>query len=190
MKKENNTRKIQNFTDRPKIKKKNNNNLKLEKADLNSSSINEDEIEEKDKFKKILKRGEKEELQTLIDNFTDDINSYAFGENKTLLLEAVIICPNPDIIDIIMKKNADINKGEFQTGNSPIFLCALDLKVEFVERLLKYKPNLKQRNKAGQNIFEFLNYQLFEQRKKFGRELTEEENGKYEKIEEMLQDYI
>ena len=157
---------------------------KLATADLDSSrQVEEEEI---DKRVEILRKGQKKELQKMIDNYEDDINDYSFGTNKTLLLEAVINCPNPAVIDMIMEKGADIDKEEYQTGNTAIFLSAVDLKVEFVRNLLKYQPNLHHRNHAKQDIFEFLDFQLFQQRAKIGREMTEDENEKYNEICDML----
>ena len=145
------------------------------------------DLDERDE---ILKRGRKKELQQMINDYNEGINDYSFGQNKTLLLQACMICPNPDVVDMIMEKSADIDKEEYQTGNTAIFLSAVDLKVEFVRRLLKYNPNLQHRNHAGQNIFDFLNFQLFEQREKIGREMTDEERQKYQEIENMLNSYV
>ena len=157
---------------------------KLATADLDSSRQAEEEGI--DQRVEILRRGQKKELQRMIDNYEDDINEYSFGANKTLLLEAVINCPNPAVVDMIMEKGADVDKEEYQTGNTALFLSAVDLKVNFVRNLLKYQPNLQHKNHNNQNIFEFLNYQLFEQRRKFGRELTEDERERYNEIEDML----
>ena len=161
---------------------------KLAKADTDSSR-QIDEEEETDKRVEILRRGQKKELQKLIDNYEDDINDYAFGTNKTLLLEAVINCPNPAVIDMIMEKGADIDKEEYQTGNTAIFLSAVDLKVDFVRNLLKYRPNLRHKNHNNQDIFDFLDFQLFKQRQKIGREMTEDEKKCYDEIESMLREY-
>ena len=90
---------------------------------------------------------------------------------------------------MIMQKGADIDKGEYQTGNTPIFLSAVDLKVDFVRNLLKYRPSLEHKNHNKQDIFEFLNYQLFEKRQK-GRKMTDDEKEKYEKINKMLKEYL
>ena len=158
---------------------------KLATADLDSSH-QVDREEETDKRVEILRRGQKKELQKMIDNYDDDIDEYNFGQNKTLLLEAVINCPNPAVVDMIMEKGADIDKEEYETGNTAIFLSAVDLKVDFVRNLLKYQPNLHHRNHAKQDIFEFLDFQLIQQRAKIGREMTEDENEKYNEICDML----
>ena len=164
-----------------------NKKTKLVEADLDDSrNISEQDIDERES---ILRQGQTKELQRMIENYNEDINAYSFGQNKTLLLEACMICPNPNVIDMIMEKGADIDKEEYQTGNTALFLSAVDLKVNFVKKLLNYNPNLQHRNHANQNIFDFLNYQLFEQRQKFGREMTNDERDKYQQIENMLNDY-
>ena len=164
-----------------------NKKTKLVEADLDESrNISEQDIDERES---ILRQGQTKELQRMIENYNEDINAYSFGQNKTLLLEACMICPNPNVIDMIMEKGADIDKEEYQTGNTALFLSAVDLKVNFVKKLLNYNPNLQHRNHANQNIFDFLNYQLFEQRQKLGREMTNDERDKYQQIENMLNDY-
>ena len=159
----------------------------LVQADLDESrNMSEQDIDERES---ILRQGQTRELQKMIENYNEDINAYTFGQNKTLLLEACMICPNAKVIDMIMEKGADIDKEEYQTGNTALFLSAVDLKVNFVKKLLNYNPNLQHRNHSNQNIFDFLNYQLFEQRQKLGREMTNDERDKYQQIENMLNDY-
>ena len=170
-----------------KTNKKNKKGPQLATAD--ERATNQIEIEEIDKRVEILRKGEKEEIEKMIDS-VGDINDYSFGSNKTLLIQAVINCSNPEIIDIIMEKGADIDKAESETGNTALFLSAVDLKVDFVRNLLKYKPNLEHKNHNNQDIFQFLNFNLFENRGKFGRELTEDEKGKYSEIEKMLKKYV
>ena len=75
---------------------------KLKKADLNDShEISEPELNPKEA---ILIRGNKKELQQMANEYSEDIDAYTFGQNKTLLLEACMKCPNPDIVDMIKKK--------------------------------------------------------------------------------------
>ncbi len=159
---------------------------KLKKADLDSSS-QMDEVEAEDEKIQVLRRGQRKELKNMIEKYKDDndINDY-MDQNRTLLLEAVINCPNPEVIDMIMDKGADIDKEEYQTGNTAIFLAAVDLKVDFVRELLKYSPNLNHKNHNKQDISEFLDFQLVEQREKIGRKMTAKEAEKYEQIKEML----
>lgn len=163
-----------------KPKKKNN----IKRVD-SGSSIQRDS-KSIDNREQILKRGKINELKKMIDNYDEDINAYTFGQNKTLLLEACNVCPNPEVIDLIMNKGADIDKEEYHTGNTAIFLSALDLKDDFVEKLLEYNPNLLHKNHNQQDIFEFLNFFLIEQRKSFNRELIKKEKIKYDKILNLL----
>ena len=158
---------------------------RLKEADLDSSHQMDDE--EEDETIQILRRGQKKELQKLIDNYEEDINEYTFGQNRTLLLEAVMKCSNPAVIDMIMEKGADIDKEEYETGNTAIFLAAVDLKVDFVRELLKHQPNLEHKNHANENIFEFLDSYLLEQRRKFGREMTDDEMRRFNEIKAMLE---
>jgi hypothetical protein len=174
----------QNTNHRPSRNNQSKQKKQLEHADPNASQqIENNEINEREK---ILRRGITHELESLVNNFNEDIDSYVFGQNKTLLLEACIVCPNPEIIDLIMEKKANVDCEEYQTGNTPIFLCAVDLKVDFVEKLLKYHPNLLHKNHSQQNIFDFLKFQLFDQRKSLNREMNRREKEKYQQIESML----
>jgi hypothetical protein len=59
-----------------------------------------------------------------------------------------------------------------------------------VKALLKYNPDLNHVNKSKQNIFEFLQFQLFEQRKNLGREMVRQEKEKYEVIHGLLKEYV
>lgn len=164
------------------------NKAEIEDADPNSSRRIDTE-EEIDKREQILRRGLRREMKRMIDEYDEGIDDYSFGQNKTLLLEAVMVCPNPDVVGMIMEKEADIDKEEYQTGNTAIFLSALDLKVEFVKELLKYKPDLNHKNHSRQNIFEFLKFNLFEQRQSLGRNMTAEEKEKYEEIIRLLKEH-
>ena len=176
-----------NRQDYSRDKKESKKQPQLIKADLDDSRhMSEHDLDEREE---ILKRGNKMELQNMIDNYNEGIDDYTFGQNKSLLLQACMTCPNPAVIDMIMKKGADIDREEYQTGNTALFLTAVDLKVKFVKKLLSYGPNLHHRNHARQNIFDFLNFQLFEQRQKYGREMTNEERDKYQEIENMLNEY-
>lgn len=156
----------------------------LAKADPNSSQ--QIDVKDIDSRVKVLQRGIEPELEHMVNTYDEDINAYVFGQNMTLLLQAVVKCPNAKVVDMIMKKGANVDKEEIQTGNTAIFLSALDLKVDFVEALLKYHPNLEHRNNSHQNIFEFLQFQLFEQRKSIGREMMRQEQERYDKIVSML----
>lgn len=160
---------------------------RLAKADPNASQALD--IKDIDAKIRTLKSGNLKEIEAMIDQSNDDINSYCFGSNKTLLLEAVMDCPNPKVVDLIMKKGAIINYKEKETGNTAIFLCAIDLKVDFVRTLLNYNPDLTVKNNADQTIFEFMQFQLYDQRKSLKREMTRDEKENYDAIMSLLKEH-
>ncbi len=62
---------------------------KLATADLDSSQQVEDQ--DIDQRVEILRRGQKKELQKMVDNYEDDINEYTFGANRTLKKIIILI---------------------------------------------------------------------------------------------------
>ena len=143
-----------------------------------------------DKRSRTLQRGNIPEMQAMLADYpSSEINEYTFSNSRTLLIEAVIKCPNVSIIKMIMEKGANIDIPELATGNTALFLSALDLKITFVAELLKYAPNVNHVNKEGMNIFDFLHFHIFEQRKALGREVTQKEEEVFKKIIELLKQY-
>ena len=108
-----------------------------------------------DPITKILIEGNDRQLQKMIADYKYDIDDYNFDNNKTLLIQACYLCPNPNVVDMIMKKGANINKEEYNTGNTALFVSASRLKTDFVQKILNYNPNLQHRNHLRQNIFEY-----------------------------------
>lgn len=158
----------------------------LRRADENSSRIEDDN--EVDRREKILKKGIKKEIQKMIDNYEDDIDAYSFDQSLTLLLKACSVCDdsNSYVIDMILSKGADVNKEEYNTGNTALFLSAVDLKVEFVKKLIQYNADIMHKNHDKQNIKEFLYFNLIEQKKNIGVQLTPQEKKKYSQILKIL----
>lgn len=64
----------------------------------------------------LLRRGQRREIKRMIDEYDEGIDDYSFGYNKTLLLEAVIVCPNPKVVGMIMEKEVDIDKENTKLG--------------------------------------------------------------------------
>lgn len=159
----------------------------LAKADPNASQALD--IKDIDAKIRTLKSGNLKEIEEMIDQSNDEINSYCFGSNKTILLEAAMVCPNPKVVDLIMKRGAGINYKEKETGNTAIFLCAIDLKVDFVRVLLNYNPDLTHKNYAEQTIFEFMHFQLYDQRRSLKREMTRDEKENYDAIMSLLKEH-
>ena len=176
----------------PIIKRYNNNDyVPLIYANPDSSYRETQSINQtSDKRSRTLQRGNVLEMQAMLSDYpSSEINEYTFSNSRTLLIEAIIKCPNVSIIKMIMDKGANIDIPELATGNTALFLSALDLKIEFVEELLKYNPNINHVNKEGMNIFDFLHFYIFEQRKALGREVTQKEEELYKKIIELLKKY-
>lgn len=164
---------------REKIKK---GEMKLEEPNPNSSLVIQGPTV--DSRIKILQRGIESELSEMINTYveTEDINAYTFGGNKTLLLQAVSDCRNCIVIDLIMEKNADINLKEKNCGNNALFLSAVNLKTDFVKRLIHYKIDVNATNLKNQNILSYLEEQLITNKNKYKRVLTTQENEKYQNI--------
>lgn len=182
----------------PKSNDNQNNRPKLRQANESASFMEEEESYTNKnassrkiaEYEKILKGGKKKELQRMIDNYEYNINDYVFDKSKTLLMEACIKCPNPDVVDMIMKKEGqavDVNAEEYHSKNSAIFFAAVDLKVEFVERLLNYGVDPMKTNKDNLRVDQFLDKEWLEKRKgEMQREMTPDEKRKYMKIMKLL----
>ena len=89
-------------------KKGNNNKPQLQTADTRGTvqMHSRMDLRDIDERIKVLQGGNINELEDMIINFDEDINAYVFGQNKTLLLEAVIKCPNYQVVRLIMSLRA------------------------------------------------------------------------------------
>lgn len=158
-------------------------NTKLRQADENSSRMEDEREKYTDRREEILRYGSKKDLLKLIDEYSDNINEYIFEQSKTLLIKACIICPKPEFIDWIMKKNPDINYEEYHTKNTAIFFAAEELKVEFVKKLKENGADLMKRNKDNLTVEQFMKKEWVENK---GREMSPEEKRKYSQIMDMI----
>ena len=138
---------------------------------------------------KYLKTGNTKLLQDMIDNGQINVDDYAFGGDKTVLHEAVQISDSPDVIDLLLKNKADVNAIEKETGNTALFLASLDLKVELVKVILKYRPHIQHTNFKGQDVFAFLNENLIEKKGVKKTDLTKEQLDRLQDILEQLKSY-
>jgi len=135
------------------------------------------------------------ELEKILDAQKLDVNDYN-NSNKNFFHDAIMKTNKVEIIEMLIKKRkANINLPELQTGNTPIYLAAVDLKLDIVLLLLKYKPNIYHLNEDQQNVIDFLrewNNELREgekRRSSLKRELSPEEKVNYEQIINALEDY-
>ena len=137
-----------------------------------------------------LTSGNTRQIQELIDRNEISVHDYIFGgSDKTILHEAVQTSENFQVIETILNNKADVNAVEKETGNTALILAALDLKVDIVKSILKYNPNIRIKNRKGQDIFEFLNDYLIEKKGTKKTDLTAEQRGKLQTIIELLNEY-
>jgi ankyrin repeat protein len=141
-----------------------------------------------------IRNGDVRIIQGMISNGEIDVNDYIFGSNKTILHEAVLSGNSADLVECVLDNKADINLPEKETGNTALFLAGLDLKVDMVKVLVKYRPDLKIKNNNNQDIFQCLKSTLVNKDNKNGgyykkAEMTNEEHEKYRLILEILSEY-
>jgi ankyrin repeat protein len=134
-------------------------------------------------------------LEEILQSQNIDVNDYN-NTNKNFFHDALIKSNKVEVIEMLInKKRADINLPEQQTGNTPIFLAAIDLKVDFVKLLIKHNPNIYHLNEEKQNVIDFLrewNNELIEgakRRSSLKRGLSEEEKENFDEILNLLEDY-
>jgi hypothetical protein len=139
-------------------------------------------------FQVYLRSGNAKKIQELIDRGELVPNDYTLIGDKTLLHEAVQLSDNSDVINTILNSRWDVNAVEKETGNTALMLAAVDLKVDFVKTILKYHPNLKIKNRAGQDIFVFLNEYLIEKKGIKKTDLIPEQKEKFRTIIELLKE--
>ena len=146
--------------------------------------------------KNCLATGDIAKLEEILDSQKINVNDYN-GSNKNFFHEAIISTNSAEIIEMLIKKRkADINLPELQTGNTAIFLASVDLKVEIVQTLLRYKPKLNHLNEEKQTVIDFLNEwnNIFKEASErrissLKRELSPEERYKFEEILHLLNEY-
>ena len=137
-----------------------------------------------------LRTGNTRMVQDLIDRGEVKVNDYIFGgSDKTLLHEAVQTSDSWEVVETVLNNNADVNAVEKETGNTALIFAALDLKVEIVRSILKFHPNIKIKNRKGQDIFVFLNEYLIEKKGSKRTDLTQDQSSKLQSIIEMLKEY-
>lgn len=174
-------------------------NKKRRTSNLNSIQMKVDEIPDEvsndyGKRKKTnekpiiqyLKTGNARLIQDMIDKKEIDVNEYVFGGDKTVLHEAVQISDHAAVVDVILKNKADVNAVEKETGNTALFLAALDLKVEIVRTILNYNPDMTIKNNKNQDVIKCVNENLIEKRGVKKADLTIEQVERLQAILDML----
>jgi ankyrin repeat protein len=165
-------------------------NMKVDEIPDEASFVgNEGKRNEKPIIKYIV-TGDTQKIQELIDKNEIQVDEYIFGgSDKTILHEAVQVSQSPEVVDLLLNNRADVNAIEKETGNTALILAALDLKVDIVKVILKHKPNIKIKNRKGQDVFVVIQEYLIEKKGTKKTDLTPEQNEKLSKIIEFLKEY-
>lgn len=124
-------------------------------------------------------------IEELVNRGEIDLNKLIFGGNQSILHKAVCRGDHPKIVEFLLNSGAKIDTVETMTGSTSLFFACIDLKVEVVEVLLKFNPNLEHRNNSNQNVFE--HFMEFFEPSKNGKSLSEEERKRYNAIMERLE---
>jgi hypothetical protein len=106
-----------------------------------------------------IKNGDIEELNDMF-NKKEVTVSTQLGMNISILHYTVLKVNHPEVVEFIIKKGANVDEVEQETGNTPLFFAAVDLKESIVRVLLKYNPNINHKNNSGEDIFKFLERSL------------------------------
>jgi ankyrin repeat protein len=156
-------------------------------SERGDKDFNEFKSKSTQNLEKLIVDGEVGVLEVLIKNDQLKLNKPIFDSSKTAL-HVALQNKHRKVVELFLRYNAEVNKEELQTGNTPLFFAAADLNEDYVRLLLDNisKPDLGHKNAKGINIFEFLNNWFYKSR---GRELNESERNKLNSILLMLREY-
>jgi ankyrin repeat protein len=164
----------------------------------NSSNIAVDQIPEETipvfKQEKPIERylieGNTTKIRELIEKREIDVNAYDYeGSIMTILHKAVQKSDNPELIELILSKGAYVDAEEKETGNTALMIASIDYKDEIVKVLLKYSPNLEQKNKKEQTIFTFLKFFFSDKQGIKQTDLSPDQKFRVDKILRMLNEH-
>ena len=164
----------------------------------NSSNIAVDQIPEDQSpirlstkpTERYLIDGNTKKIRELIEKREINVNSYDYeGSIMTILHKAVQVSEDPELIDLILSKGANVDLEEKETGNTPLMIASIDYKDEIVKVLLKYSPDLEKQNKKGQNIFSYLKYFFNDKQGIKQTDLSPDQKYKVDRIVRMLNEY-
>jgi ankyrin repeat protein len=147
----------------------------IQEADINKSNENiKPKTNSRISGEAFLRDGDIKTIQGLINDGEFGVNDLIFDGGSKTALHIAIQNPHKSVVELILNKGADVNIPELNTGNSAIFMAAIDFKLEYVDLLFNTnKVNFELRNNNGKDIFEYLE----DFRKvKFQRGLVEEKN--------------
>jgi hypothetical protein len=136
---------------------------------------------------KLIAEGEVGVLEEMIRSGLLNLNDPIFDSSKTAL-HVALQNKHRKVVELFLRYNADVNKEELQTGNTPLYFAAADLNEEYVRLLLDNisKPNINHRNANKMDIIEFLQNWFFKSR---GREINERDRSRLNSIITMIKEF-
>jgi ankyrin repeat protein len=104
-----------------------------------------------------IRTGDVLSLQKLIDNGDLLVNELTFDGGSKTALHVAVQNPHKSVVELLLNNGSNVNIPELNTGNSAIFMAAIDFKVDYVDLLLiSSSINLTLRNNNNKDILEFL----------------------------------
>jgi ankyrin repeat protein len=153
----------------------------------NKDDLNEFKPKANQNIEKLIVDGEVGQLEEMIRSGLLNLNDSIFDSSKTAL-HVALQNKHRKVVELFLRYNADVNKEEQQTGNTPLFFAAADLNEEYVRLLLDNisKPNINHRNHNSMDIFQFLNNYFYKVKQ---RELPEKDKVRLMAITTMLKEF-
>ena len=151
---------------------------------LSKININDDE----EKILNYITQGSLNKIEELFDKGEIKLNEYVFGGTETILHKAVCRGNSAKIVEFLLLKGAKVDTIEIVTDNTPLFFACVDLKVDIVEVILNFSPNIEHLNKGDENALQYLN-NTFYPKKGYGKTITPEDKKKYDAIVEKIENY-
>ena len=131
-----------------------------------------------------------EELKLILKSGKLNLNSYLEKEdNETLLTKAIRKNAKPEIIELLLNYDADVNLCEKSSGHSPLVLACLNLNLRVVELILAKNPKLTLNSEDADDKGGKMELIPYLKRKFSANPLLKGENS-WEEIRDVLEDYV
>ena len=148
------------------------------------ANINENE----EQILNYISQGSLPKFEELFNKGEFKLNEYIFGGTETILHKAVCRGHNAQIVEFLLNKGAKVDTVEIVTNNTPLFFACVDLKIDMVEVILNFSPNVEHKNKSDEDTVQYMQ-NTFYPKKGFGKTIIPEEKKKYDAILEKIESY-